>query len=200
MADVHKTVEGSSDVVRRAVEAMEKISGSSRKVGHFIGIIDEIVFQTNLLALNAGVEAARAGEAGAASRSSRRKCVRWRLRAAEAAKEIKTVLGELARHVEEGVEFVGAAGDSLNAIAVQVTAINAAMAEVSVSAECPRTGCARSPAAADLDKATQQNAAMAEHRPPPADPRSATPRSSPVWSPPSCFGETEPTATATYVA
>ena len=43
---------------------MQAITGSSRRIGDIIGVIDEIAFQTNLLALNAAVEAARAGEQG----------------------------------------------------------------------------------------------------------------------------------------
>lgn len=54
----------SGDIVRSAVEAMNRIEESSRKIGQIIVVIDEIAFQTNLLAVNAGVEAARAGEAG----------------------------------------------------------------------------------------------------------------------------------------
>jgi len=51
-------------VVGDAVEAMEGINESSRKIADIIGVIDDIAFQTNLLALNASVEAARAGEQG----------------------------------------------------------------------------------------------------------------------------------------
>ncbi len=54
----------SGDIVRSAVEAMNRIEESSRKIGQIIVVIDEIAFQTNLLAVNAGVEAARAGEGG----------------------------------------------------------------------------------------------------------------------------------------
>src|ERR1700733_6114714 len=51
-------------VVAKAVDAMARIEGSSRKISDIISVIDEIARQTNLLALNAAVEAARAGEAG----------------------------------------------------------------------------------------------------------------------------------------
>ena len=51
-------------VVSQAVEAMNEINASSKKISDIISVIDEIAFQTNLLAFNASVEAARAGDQG----------------------------------------------------------------------------------------------------------------------------------------
>jgi methyl-accepting chemotaxis protein len=51
-------------VVHQAVNSMNEIGVSSKRVVDIITVIDEIAFQTNLLALNAAVEAARAGEHG----------------------------------------------------------------------------------------------------------------------------------------
>ncbi|MGB3289384.1 MAG: methyl-accepting chemotaxis protein, partial [Burkholderiaceae bacterium] len=50
--------------VAQVVDTMQRISGSSGKIGEIVGVIDSIAFQTNILALNAAVEAARAGEQG----------------------------------------------------------------------------------------------------------------------------------------
>ncbi|MBD5395145.1 MAG: methyl-accepting chemotaxis protein [Lachnospiraceae bacterium] len=46
------------------VEAMDRISETSGKIGNIISEIESIATQTNLLSLNASIEAARAGEAG----------------------------------------------------------------------------------------------------------------------------------------
>ena len=70
--------EEGSDVVKKAVVAMDKIAtivseaaekvmglgNNSDKIGEIIQVINEIADQTNLLALNAAIEAARAGEHG----------------------------------------------------------------------------------------------------------------------------------------
>jgi methyl-accepting chemotaxis protein len=163
VATANKAVEQSADIVSRAVEAMQKIAGSSRKIVHFIGVIDEIAFQTNLLALNAGVEAARAGEAGRGFSVVAAEVRALALRAAEAAKEIKSLLSDSSRHVDEGVSLVDATGATLTQIAGQVTAINTAMGEVSTSAAAQANGLREiNGAIADMDQVTQQNAAMAE--------------------------------------
>lgn len=46
------------------IDAMERISATSKEIENIIGAIEDIASQTNLLALNASIEAARAGEAG----------------------------------------------------------------------------------------------------------------------------------------
>ncbi|KQT64046.1 MULTISPECIES: methyl-accepting chemotaxis protein [unclassified Aureimonas] len=155
--------EQSGSIVTKAVEAMGKIEESSDRIGNIIGVIDEIAFQTNLLALNAGVEAARAGEAGRGFAVVAQEVRGLAQRSAEAAKEIKSLISTSRHQVEEGVEFVGRAGESLQGIVDKVAEIDTHVHAIVASARSQASGLSEiNVAVGTLDKGTQQNAAMVE--------------------------------------
>jgi methyl-accepting chemotaxis protein len=155
--------EQSAKVVHDAVTAMGEIEGSARQIGQIIGVIDEIAFQTNLLALNAGVEAARAGEAGRGFAVVAQEVRALAQRAADAAKEIKTLISTSMQQVERGVRLVGETGQALGRIQTGVGEINAAISEIAASAQEQATGLAEvNTAVNQMDQTTQQNAAMVE--------------------------------------
>ncbi len=150
-------------VVRDAVTAMSEIEKSAREIGQIIGVIDEIAFQTNLLALNAGVEAARAGDAGRGFAVVASEVRALAQRSAEAAKEIKGLIGASTSHVGRGVTLVRETGAALGRILGQVTQINGAVGEIAASAQEQASGLAQvNTAVNQMDQVTQQNAAMVE--------------------------------------
>ncbi len=155
--------ERSGAVVSDTVGAMSGIETSSRQIGNIIGVIDEIAFQTNLLALNAGVEAARAGDAGRGFAVVATEVRALAQRSADAAKEIKALISASGQQVATGVRLVGETGKALGRIVEQVERLNGLVNEIAASAQEQATGLAEVNAAVNqMDKVTQQNAAMVE--------------------------------------
>ncbi len=155
--------ESSGQVVNNAVNAMGRIEHSSRQISQIIGVIDEIAFQTNLLALNAGVEAARAGDAGKGFAVVAQEVRELAQRSANAAKEIKALIGNSEVAVNEGVRLVNDTGEGLAAIADLVLQINQHMDAIATAAQEQSMGLSEINSAVNhMDQATQQNAAMVE--------------------------------------
>ncbi len=155
--------EESGETVRHAVAAMGEIETSSQQIGQIIGVIDEIAFQTNLLALNAGVEAARAGDAGKGFAVVASEVRALAQRSAEAAKEIKALISTSTRQVGDGAQLVGKTGEALQRMVGKVGEISALISEIAASSREQSQGLAQvNTAVNEMDKVTQQNAAMVE--------------------------------------
>jgi methyl-accepting chemotaxis protein len=155
--------ERSGEIVREAVQAMHGIEEGSRKVTEILAVIDEIAFQTNLLALNAGVEAARAGDAGRGFAVVAQEVRALAQRSAEAAREIKGLISSSRSQVEQGVRSVGATGEALSQLVDLAVQIDHVVSDVARSAKEQSTGLGQvNSAVNDMDKVTQQNAAMVE--------------------------------------
>jgi methyl-accepting chemotaxis protein len=158
-----KDARESEIVVRRAVDAMGDIEKGAQQITQIIGVIDEIAFQTNLLALNAGVEAARAGEAGRGFAVVASEVRALAQRSAQAAREIKGLISKSSSQVASGVELVAEAGNALARIQSRVSEINVAIVEIANGADTQSTGLQEiNSAINEMDKVTQQNAAMVE--------------------------------------
>ncbi len=157
------SAETSSLVVEEAVLAMRKIESSSDKITKIISVIDDIAFQTNLLALNAGVEAARAGEAGRGFAVVASEVRALAQRSSDAAHEINQLISDSGKHVKHGAELVGETGEALQNIIGSVGDISRHVAEIAISAKEQASGLAEiNTSVNELDKFTQQNAAMFE--------------------------------------
>jgi len=150
-------------VVGMAVTAMGKINDASRKIADIIGVIDEIAFQTNLLALNAAVEAARAGEQGRGFAVVATEVRSLAGRSATAAKEIKELIQDSVRKVEDGSTLVTQSGQTLEQIVTSVKKVSDIIAEIAAASREQSAGIEQvNQAVMQMDEMTQQNAALVE--------------------------------------
>ena len=163
VASAQAEAQGSGTVMNDAMTAMSAIEASAQQIGQIIGVINEIAFQTNLLALNAGVEAARAGDAGRGFAVVASEVRALAQRSADAAREIKALIGTSSRQVDHGVTLVARAGQALERIALQVGTISGVVSSIAANAAEQAGGLAQVNIAINqLDQVTQQNAAMVE--------------------------------------
>jgi methyl-accepting chemotaxis protein len=151
------------EVVSQVVSNMEEISTSSRKIADIIGVIDGIAFQTNILALNAAVEAARAGEQGRGFAVVATEVRNLAQRSANAAKEIKSLIGASVEKVESGSRLVQDAGTTMTEIVSGVQRVTDIIGEITAAASEQSNELVQvNTAVTQLDQMTQQNAALVE--------------------------------------
>ena len=151
------------DTVRGVVSTMHEIAASADRIGDIIGVIDGIAFQTNILALNAAVEAARAGEQGRGFAVVAGEVRSLASRSAEAAREIRALIGTSKEKVEAGARQVDLAGASMAEIVESVQRVSTLVSEISAATTEQSAGIRDiNGAVAQLDQVTQQNAALVE--------------------------------------
>jgi methyl-accepting chemotaxis protein len=163
ISGAHREATEGGDVVRQAVIAMGLIEKSALEIGQIINLIDGIAFQTNLLALNAGVEAARAGDAGKGFAVVANEVRALAQRSADAAKDIRALISTSAEQVSGGVALVAQTGALLEKIVRGVGEITQLITDIASSSEAQATSVQQvNGAVGDMDRMTQQNAAMVE--------------------------------------
>jgi methyl-accepting chemotaxis protein len=164
LAAAAATVAGrGGEVVQQVVATMKQISEASAQIADIIGVIDGIAFQTNILALNAAVEAARAGEAGRGFAVVAGEVRTLAQRSAQAAREIKTLIGNSVDRVHNGSQLVDQAGATMAEVVQQVARVTDLIAEIDAATTAQSSGIVQvNQAVVSLDNGTQQNAALVE--------------------------------------
>lgn len=162
-AQAHGTATRGNEVVSEVVTTMQAITGSSRRIGDIIGVIDEIAFQTNLLALNAAVEAARAGEQGRGFAVVASEVRSLAQRSATAANEVKKLVGASLDDVARGAKLVEGAGTTMKEILHAVERVSGIMKEIGAASRAQNDDIGRlNQSIHQIDSDTQQNTERVE--------------------------------------
>ena len=156
-----EVAERGGQAMSAVTETMEAIESSARRVSEILAVIDGIAFQTNLLALNAAVEAARAGDRGLGFAVVAAEVRSLAQRSADAAGQIKVLIDRSVGEVESGTRLVGDAGETVRELLGRVRAVSERIAAISSAAGEQSIGIGSiNGAIAELDRVTQQNAAL----------------------------------------
>jgi len=151
------------EVVARVIDTMSTITASSKRMAEIINVIDGIAFQTNILALNAAVEAARAGEQGRGFAVVAGEVRTLAQRSAEAAREIKALIGRNVEQVEQGTGLVDQAGKTMVEIVGSIRSVSDIVADIAAASIEQSNGVRQvGEAVGQMDHSTQQNAALVE--------------------------------------
>ena len=162
-AEADGRADGGRVVVDEAVEAMGRLSESSRRMGEIVDVIASIATQTNLLALNAAVEAARAGDAGKGFAVVASEVGALARRSREAADDIRGLIHESSERVTEGVGLVERTGSALSEMAGSLRRISERVGRIDAASREQASGVEEiNQAVTQMDENTQRNAALAD--------------------------------------
>ncbi|WP_042424182.1 methyl-accepting chemotaxis protein [Comamonas granuli] len=163
-ARVSKDAAEGARAMELAVQSVQAIQQSARRMNEIIGVIDGIAFQTNILALNAAVEAARAGEQGRGFAVVASEVRTLAGRSAEAAREIRNLIGASVGQVETSAGLIGSAGQGMAQMNDAIRSLAGTLSEIASSDTEQSTGLQEiATAVRQLDHITQRNAQMVEH-------------------------------------
>jgi len=150
-------------VVHRMLDTMGGIEQASSRIAEITGVIDSIAFQTNILALNAAVEAARAGEQGRGFAVVASEVRALAQRSAQAASEIKTLIGGSVTQIASGVGTAREAGNAISATVESAHQVRKLLADIDVAAREQHQGLrSLGDLVVELDRSAQQNSALVE--------------------------------------
>ena len=162
-ARASEVADSGNGAMQGMVRTIETISGSSTRISEITAVIESIAFQTNILALNAAVEAARAGEQGRGFAVVASEVRGLAQRSADAAKEIKELLGTSVETIRFGAKQATEVGSTIGEVVLAIKRVSDIVGEIASASEEQSRGIDQvQQAVMKMDEVTQQNAALVE--------------------------------------
>jgi len=147
----------------RAVQAMDRASGSAKNIDGVIEGLDKIAFQTRVLAMNAAVEAGRAGEAGRGFAVVADLVSALAMRAEEEAGRARDQLTATQADIVTAVGMVEKVDGALSNISNDVGEVHQLLGRIASDNKAQSSAISEiSDTIGTMDQSTQQNAAMVE--------------------------------------
>ena len=150
------------ELAKSTTIAMDDITNQVNAINEAISVIDQIAFQTNILSLNAAVEAATAGEAGKGFAVVAAEVRNLASRSAEAAKEIKAIVGDATEKANYGKSISYQMIAGYEELLENITKTTQTIEEIARASKEQEAGITQiNDAVTGLDRQTQQNATIA---------------------------------------
>ena len=159
---VTKSAHDGEKLANQTTIAMDEINIQVNSINEAISVIDQIAFQTNILSLNAAVEAATAGEAGRGFAVVAQEVRNLASRSAEAAREIKTIVGNATSKANQGKQIANNMIEGYKDLNQNITQTINLISDIESASKEQLLGIEQINSAINqLDQQTQQNAVIA---------------------------------------
>ena len=160
--NVTKSALDGEKLANQTTLAMDEINIQVNAINEAISVIDQIAFQTNILSLNAAVEAATAGEAGRGFAVVAAEVRNLASRSAEAAKEIKLIVGNATSKANQGKDISNNMINGYKELNINIQQTINLIQDIEMSSKEQLLGIEQiNDALNSLDQQTQENAQIA---------------------------------------
>ena len=163
MINSRNAIEEAGRIIEETTQSIEAVYESSSKISAITKIIENIAFQTNILALNAAVEAARAGEQGRGFAVVASEVRNLAQNTQASVKDITTLVSDAEEKTAKATETARESKEIFENLKHQIEETAKIMQDLSSTAVEQQSGVDQvNIAIAQMDMATQQNAALVE--------------------------------------
>jgi methyl-accepting chemotaxis protein len=161
--DLSQRTEEQAGTLERTASSMQQLTATVTQNADNARQASQLAVGASDVALNAAVEAARAGEQGRGFAVVAAEVRNLAQRSADAAKEIKTLIGDSVGKVEVGTKLVDTAGNTMEEVVSAAKRVSDLVAEIAAASEEQSAGIREVNASVtEMDNVVQQNASLVE--------------------------------------